>query len=275
MAHFEDTCIAVPDAPEIGERNPIHGEGAKAYGYRDGIVSGIVTYGWATRAFLKALGEGWLDHGWAEVQFRRPVYGEDVLTTRVDMGGAETGAFETRNADGEAVLRGRIGLGDGPWRDEFRLPSERDPLPPIEDPPVVDRDAIPVGTDYRPMAVDMNLDATLAWTRGRAHDEAPRYLESRAPRVHPSWVAGQITPLVCHSYRYVAGIHAASRVQHLRPVRAGGRITVAARWIDTYERKGKRYAVSDGVLVDERGRELVCVRQTSIFLPAVGGAGVG
>ncbi len=267
MTTFRDTLVAVPDAPEIGERNPIHGEGARAYGYRDGIVSGIVTYGWATRAFLEAFGEAWLDHGWAEVQFRRPVYGDDVLTTEVEVPGDGVGLYEMRNQEGAAVLRGRVGVGDGPWPDAFSLPSDRSPRPPVDDPPLVPRDAIPVGTDYRPMAVDVDAESARAWTTRRAYDEAPRYLEGEAPRVHPSWVAGQITPLVCHSYRYVAGIHAASRIQHLRPVRAGGRITVAARWIETYERKGKRYAVSDGVLLGDTGEELVHVRQTSIFLP--------
>ncbi len=269
MTSFRTTCTAIADAPEIGEMNPIHGAGAKAYGYRDGIVSGIVTYGWATRAFLEALGEAWLDHGWAEVAFRRPVYGGDELTTQVDLETDGVGHFVQRKANGDAALEGRIGLGDAPWRQELELPKLREASLPIEDAPVIDADAIPVGSDYRPMRVEVSADHARAWTAKRAYDEHPRYLESETPRIHPSWVAGQITPLVRHSYRYIAGIHASGQIQHLRAIRAGRSIVVAARWIDSFVRKGKRYAVSDGVLLAPAGEELACVRQRSIFLPAI------
>ncbi len=260
---------AVPDAPEVGARNPIHGEGARAYGYRDGIVSGIVTYGWATPAFIEALGEGWLDHGWAEVRFRRPVYGGDPLTTTVEVGDDGVGTFVQRNGEGAAVLQGRVGLGDAPWRHDLDLPRDRTPVPPLEDPPVIDAEALPVGRDYRPMRVDVSADGARVWATQRAHDPHPRYLEEATPRLHPSWVAGQMTPLVCHSYRYIAGIHAKEQVQHLRGARAGGAITVAGRWVDAFERKGKRYGISDGVLVDDAGTELACVRHHAIFLPAL------
>ena len=268
MQRVTTTCTAIPDAPEIGEMNPIHGAGAKAYGYRDGIVSGIVTYGWASTAFIEALGESWLDHGWAEVAFRRPVYGGDVLTTNVELDDAGVGHFVQRNDAGAAVLEGRVGLSDAPWRGELKLPRDRAPVPALEDPPVIDAEALPLGCDYRPMRVEVDAERARAWARRRAYDLHPRYLETDTPRIHPSWIAGQITPLVRHSYRYIAGIHAAGRIQHVRAMRAGGAITVAARWIDSFLRKGKRYAVSDGVLVAEDGSELACVRQQSIFLPA-------
>lgn len=271
MKQWTTVMTAIADAAEIGEMNPIHGEGAKAYGYRDGIVSGVVTYGWATRAFLEALGDEWLDHGWAEVAFRRPVYGGDRLTTTVGLDGDGVGHFTQRNAEDAPVLIGRIGLGDAPWREEFHLPRDRKAVPPVEDAPVIDAESLPVGEDYRPMSVSVGAEQARAWTTRRAYDEHPRYLETEAPRIHPSWVAGQITPLVRHTYRYIAGIHASSRIQHLRPIRAGAgqTITVAARWIDSFVRKEKRYAVSDGVLVDRDGAELACVRQHSIFLPAL------
>ncbi len=268
MQHVTTTCTAIADAAEIGEMNPIHGAGAKAYGYRDGIVSGIVTYGWASVAFLEAMGEGWLDHGWAEVAFRRPVYGGDALTTTVEFDDGGIGHFSQCNDAGAAVLEGRIGLGDAPWRAELDLPRDREPVPALEDPPVIDAEALPLGRDYRPMRVEVSAEHARAWAARRAYDTHPRYHETEAPRIHPSWIAGQITPLVRHSYRYIAGIHASGRIQHLRPMRAGGSITVAAHWVDSFCRKGKRHAVSDGVLVGEDGAELACVRQHSIFLPA-------
>ena len=179
------------------------------------------------------------------------------------------GSFVQRNGDASAVLQGLIGLGDAPWLGELQLPEERKPVPALEDPPVIDAESLPIGSDYRPMQVELSPELARSWATRRAYDEHPRYLESAAPRMHPSWVAGQITPLVRHSYRYIAGIHAKGKIQHLRAVRADGPVTVAARWIDTFSRKGKRYAVSDGVLVGRDGEELACVRQHSIFLPAL------
>ena len=55
-----------PDSPDIS--NPIHStEVATQYGFRAALVGGVTVYGWTVPAIIGALGEGWLERGWADV----------------------------------------------------------------------------------------------------------------------------------------------------------------------------------------------------------------
>ena len=85
------TFVAIEDPPEIQRLNPIHAEGATAYGYERAIVAGLSSYGWAAAALIELLGEGWLDLGWADMAFRRPVIAGDELTPRSDEAMIATG----------------------------------------------------------------------------------------------------------------------------------------------------------------------------------------
>ncbi len=111
-----------PDAPRPG--NPIHSTGsAKAYGYEGALVGGATVYGWAVRTIVEALGEAWLDEGWAEVQFRRPVYPGD----EIDIGVADDGAFNIAKGD-QICIRGEVGLGEAKWLRDLAMPANLTPV---------------------------------------------------------------------------------------------------------------------------------------------------
>jgi len=81
---IENTVVAYldnDDNPDIA--NPIHStEVAKSYGFDGPLVGGVTVWGWATDTILAALGEGWLEEGWAEYSFRQPTFPGDTLTVR-------------------------------------------------------------------------------------------------------------------------------------------------------------------------------------------------
>jgi acyl dehydratase len=266
--------IAIADPPEIQKANPIHAEGAAAYGYDRPIVAGLSSYGWAAASVIELLGEEWLDAGWADMAFLRPVFAGDRLVTTATRTGGQAGpddasgatcTYVQRNESGKVTVEGRAGLGVGPF--EWQLPARRDPVPPAEHRPLMLPDQAPVGEDYPPMAVDLTVDGTRAWSTERLGDHHPRYHDGPHPRAHPSWVPGQMTPLIRHSYRFAAGIHTTGRVQHLRSIRAPRRVVVAGRWISNEVRKGKWWSTSDAVFLDEDGRELAYCQQAQILLP--------
>ena len=260
-------AVAIADPPEIQKANPIHAEGAKAYGYERPIVAGLSSYGWAAAALIELLGEGWLDDGWADMAFLRPVFEGDHLTTTATATGHGSCTYVQLNEAGKATVEGRAGLGRAPFHGEWQLPTRRDPVPPAKDRPLMLPDQAPVGEDYPPMAVELGVDATRAWSAGRLDDHHPRYHEGERPFAHPSWVPGQMTPLIRHSYRFAAGIHTSGRVQHLRAIRAPQRIVVAGRWIGNEERKGRWWSTSDAVFLGDDGGELAYCRQAQILLP--------
>ena len=112
-----------PDSLDIG--NIIHSTaGASAYGFRGPLVGGVTVYGWTVPAILDVLGERWLEDGWADVSFRRPVYPGDQMTARVER--TATGAsLVMENQDGEACISGELGLGTAAWLKDVAVPSRR------------------------------------------------------------------------------------------------------------------------------------------------------
>ena len=268
------TCerVAVADPAEVAAANPVHDDKG-GYGYAGGIVAGIHTYGWMVPAILDALGEGWLAHGWAEVKFPRPVYPADLLVTTVEplANDPTVGEITQRvDADGRITIEGTIGLGDAPWLDGFELPTRRTPEPPAANPRYTPPEDIPTDTDYPAMSVEMAPNDARRWTTERIHDASTPWHqegEGRGPIVHPSWAPGQMTPLIRHSYKLPAGVHAAGRIQHLALHRADGPVTVAGRWGEAHVRKGKHWSTTDAVFIGPDGTELSYVRQVAVVLP--------
>lgn len=266
-ARASTVATAIEDPPEIQQANPIHAEGAKAYGYDRPIVAGLSSYGWAAAAMIELFGEGWLDDGWAEFRLPRPVFAGDVLRTVAELQADGSCAFSQTNEAGKETVVGRAGPGLAPFHGEWNLPARRDPVPPAEHRPMLLPEQAPVGEDYPPMAVELTVEAARRWSSDRLGDEHPRYHEGARPRAHPSWVPGQMTPLIRHSYRFAAGIHTTGRVQHLAPIRAGQRIVVAGRWIGNELRKDRWWSTSDAVFLGEDGTELAYCQQAQILLP--------
>jgi hypothetical protein len=261
--------VALVDPPEIRRANPIHAEGASAYGYERPIVAGLSSYGWAAASILALLSESWLEFGWADIAFRRPVFAGDRLVTAARLQSDGTCGYEQRNESGKVTVEGRAGCGLAPFNDEWQLPVERVVAPALADGPLLLPESAPVGADYPAMTLDLSIGAARSWSADRLGDLHPRYHEGDRPLAHPSWVPGQMTPLIRHSYRFIAGIHTAGRVQYLRRVDAPRSVVVAGRWLANERRKERWWSTTDAVFLDAEGGELAYCRQTQILLPPI------
>ncbi|NNL84475.1 MAG: hypothetical protein HKP27_02425 [Myxococcales bacterium] len=261
-------AVAIEDPPDIQASNPVHAAGGSAaYGYERPIVAGFSSYGWAAASVIGLLGEAWLDHGWADFVLRRPVFVGDRLETTATRSGDATSSFSQINEQGKVTTEGRAGLGEAPWHDEWKLPVRREPVPPARERPLLMPEQAPVDVDYPPMSLALSVDEARAWASERLGDEHPRYHQGEQPLAHPSWVPGQMTLLIRHSYRFAAGIHTTGRVQHLRAVRAPQHFILAGRWLDNVERKGKWWSTSDAVFIGEDGAEIAYCQQAQILFP--------
>ncbi len=247
-----------PDAPRPG--NPIHStSSAKAYGYEGALVGGATVYGWGVRTIVEGLGEAWLDEGWAELQFRRPIYPGNEL----DISVADDGAFSIAKGD-QVCIRGAVGLGKASWLGGLAMPTDLTPEPRSDELPVLTMTSAPVGHDLKARAVATPVDEIVAFAREKEGESLECFLAER-PRLHPGWIASQLTHLLHHSYDYGPAIHAAGHIQHLAAAYAGQTLTVAAHCVETYERKGHHYIVNDGAILGEAGEILVRLRHTAIF----------
>lgn len=256
------------DSPTIS--NPIHSTGvARQYGFKAALVGGVTVYGWCVPAILDALGERWLDDGWADISFRRPVYPGDEMTATVERG--EDGwRLAMTNGVGDVCIRGALGLGEAPFLAGMSLPARVVAGPPAEPRPELTLAGAVTGVDLRPMFVPFTAEDARDYARALQRDESERWTGTR-PRLHPGWLAARMTPLIKHNYWYGPSIHARSHIQHLAPAFAGKGVTVAGHFNRVYEEKGHHYAEVDGLILDDSGTPVARIRHTTIFRPRMAG----
>ena len=250
------------DSPDIP--NPIHSTAVAAeYGFRAALVGGVTVYGWTVPAILEALGEEWLEHGWADVSFRRPVYPGDQMTATVEQSG-DGWRLSMLKEDGECCIAGFVGLGKGPFLPGLAMPDRTYPESRGANLPQLTMEDAPIGEDIRPMAVPLSLKDAADYMTTKQLDDHPRWFGERG-RIHPGWLAARMTPLMHHSYDYGPSIHTRTQAQYLAPAIAGQTLTVAGHFLDAYERKGHHYAVVDGAIFAEDRTLLARIRHTTIF----------
>jgi RimJ/RimL family protein N-acetyltransferase len=252
-----------PDRPDIS--NPIHSTAvARTYGFRGPLVGGVSVYGWCVPVILQALGDRWLSDGWIDLAFRRPVYPGDRLTIAISESESGGRLLQVHNQDGEACLRGSLGLGRAAWLDELALPVRRQAEPRPAQLPELTLDVAPVGQDLRPMPHEYRPETMAAYLDEKLQDADPRW---RGPGalLHPGWIAAQMTPMLHHSYDYGPAIHTRTQAQHLSLAFADQTVTFAGGFVQAFERKGDHYAVIDGVMLGADGAELARLRHTTIF----------
>src|SRR5262249_12524494 len=69
--------------PEEPPENKIHEDGlARQYGFKGGLVPGIIMYAWMTHPVAEAFGEEWLNRGAFDTRFAKPIYYEEAATIR-------------------------------------------------------------------------------------------------------------------------------------------------------------------------------------------------
>ena len=252
-----------PDSKDIS--NPIHStEVAAEYGFKAALVGGVTVYGWTVPAILGALGEAWLEDGWVDVNFRRPVYPGDEMTATVAADGADGFSLAMTNGAGDRCLAGAVGRGRAPWLDELQLPTRRQAEPRPDTLPYLTIENAPVGEDLRPMAVHLSREDATTYALEKQHDDGALWT-GRDARIHPGWIASKMTPLLHHSYDYAPAIHTRSQIQHLAPALPGQVLTFAGHFREAFERNGHHYGVIDGMMLSETGDELARLRHTTIF----------
>jgi acyl dehydratase len=273
----DQTVVAFLDEGDGSEvANPIHADGfAREHGFRGPLVGGVTVWGWATQAILDAAGPAWLDRGWSEIVFRQPTFPGDRVEIRVR---AQTGQGKDRfavrmtNQDGVDCVVATLGLGNAPWLGELTASSRLAPGPAPDPKPQLLLDRAPIDQDLVPMSVSGSAEDARAYVRRSQPADDRRFAGDR-PRLHPGWIAGRPEDLLRHNFEIPASMHIRSRLQHLAPAVAGGRIAVAAKCVEAYERKGHHVGVFDCLVLDEGGVRLAHIRHTTIFRIATPGGG--
>ncbi len=251
--------IARMDDPDAEHPNPIHSTAsAQSYGFAGALVGGVTLFSWAVPTIVESLGEGWLDDGWVDMAFRRPVYPDQALTVSVD----ETdGAFEM--ASDTTCVRGAVGVGTAEFLTDIVPPLSFDVHPVATPLPTLAPDNVPVGEELAVFPVDLRLEDAADYATTKALTDDPRFAASGAI-AHPGWLAEQPIRWLHHSYEYGPAIHARTRMQIHRASPVGGTYLVAGRVHETFTRKGHEY-VANHLMIRDGVDRVATIEHTVIY----------
>ena len=271
-ATVERHVTAFLEEPDPGDMdNPIHfPDTAQEFGYTTALVGGATAYGWTVPAIRESLGDAWLNEGWIDVSFRRPVYPGDDLSVRLTATEEGPHEFVVSKDDGSRALVGLVGMGWAPWFSALQRPGAASPSSRATDRPRLTPENLPVGQDVPSMAVPVSVAAAEEYVaRTGVGAEDGSLWTGRGARLHPAWLASRATRLIGHSYQHYPALHARSQIQHCGVAMAGQTMVMSGRIVEGYERKGHEYMVLDCWIAGEDGRDLAAHRQTAIYQPAV------
>jgi acyl dehydratase len=245
--------------------NKIHEDGvARAYGFRGGLVPGVVVYAWMTRPVVEVLGPDWLERGGFSARFSKPIYYGEAATVEATVSerSADHLAIEAlaRDRSGEVCARATFTLGE---RAATPSPSAYPAAPLPSARPQVTRDLLAalsvLGTPST--LVD---EAVARRFLEKVGDAWPLYAGPGA-LVHPGFYLDQANKAVSLNVLVSPWVHAESEGRHFGALRVGERVDTRARVGRLFERRGHEFVELDCLLLAGGGRPVAQVRHVAIY----------
>lgn len=249
----------------MDSENRIHAdEVARKFGFRGGLVPGVVVFGYAIEPVIESYGLDWLQRGQVHIKLQQPVFEGDELLVRTDAetspGSLTITVFTEREsvcAIAEATLesegRELPGLDDYPAK----------PLPNESERPLAERRLFAPGTvlgtlEHRVNSAESKVFASV-------DEKSPVFLGPNA-LVHPAVLLELANRVLMRNFRLGPWLHAASAVKQWNMLRDGTDVQVRARIADCFERKGHEFVVLD-LVIAAANRVIQHVQHTAIYRP--------
>jgi hypothetical protein len=240
--------------------NRIHDdETARRLGFAGGgLVPGVEVYAYACHTPVRRWGRAWLERGWAEARFLRPVY--DGRVAQVEATATGEGVSLAVRSEGVLCASGEAGLSPPetpPDLDGWPEP----PAPPAARPPASEASLAP-GTllgiaPWRPTA------AEVAEYLGGIGETDPIY--AREGLAHPGQVLRLCNRALVENVVLGPWIHVGSRMRSFSAARVGHEFTLRARVLSNTERKGHRFVELDALVLADGGAPVAQIRHHAIW----------
>jgi acyl-coenzyme A thioesterase PaaI-like protein len=246
--------------PATASENKIHEDSvARDYGFRGGLVPGVVVYAYMTRAPLERWGRDWLERGTMAARFLLPVYEGQEVTVELD----DEGELEAYTEDG-LVAAGTAALPDDPIAPPDPASYPVAPLP-----------------DERPRASAeaLAVDALGTLEYGFHARQAGAYLDeiretstfyAKAGVAHPGWLIAMANYALSQSVRLGPWIHVETHATHFSALADGERVEVRGKVAELFEKKGHKFVELDLLWVAQGARPVLHARHTAIYEPRRG-----
>lgn len=254
--------------PAEPHENKIHEDDlARQYGFKGGLVPGVIMYAWMTHPVVEALGEEWLDRGAFETRFSKPIYYGEPATIRARVAArtdtAVTIEVAAHNAANDVCGTATVSLdrqfpASPPAVTEYAvepLPAER---------PQVTRAHLESLKVLGTPELDLDPEAAAGWVT-RFGETLGVYGGARAPG-HPGGHLDLANRALNRNMRMSPWIHVGSQGQHWSVARVGDQLAVRGRVQRLFEKKGHEFVEADLLLVANGARPVASIRHTAIYL---------
>jgi acyl dehydratase len=214
---------------------------ARSYGFAGGLVTGVDVFADMAHMPVAAWGRDFLARGAMEARFLKPVYdGEEISIIADEQDGALALRVESR---GEVCASGRATLpGTAPLIDPHGYQAVR----PAEPRAPADDACYPVGAWLGIAPEVWREDATSTYL-GEVREDDPVY--TTVGLCHPGMLQRMMNQVLIENAVLGPWIHVGSKMQMLAEAHLGDVLTVRAKVIDNYERKGHRFVELDALII--------------------------
>lgn len=247
--------------------NKIHDDRVAArFGFKGGLVPGVVVYGYMTTPVVERFGVEWFERGWMEVKFLKPFYEGDMVIVRAESDDEKKISVTAQHEDGEVCATAVAAL-DEPASRPAKPRLEDYPqaaLPDVEDRSVAEFDSFKPGLLLGSLTEKLNLpDETLL---DNLQERLPVYF-GPDPVAHPTFTLGLANQILVRNFRLGPWIHASSEIRNWSAAHAGETLSVRGHIVEAFERKGHEFVCLDVLLLAGEERVTQHTRHTAIYRP--------
>jgi hypothetical protein len=240
--------------------NKIHDDTiARRFGFAGGLVPGVEVYAYMTHMALERWGSTWLEQGEAECRFLSPVYDGKIVDVTA---AAEGDALAIRvESEGAICANGTASLKSAA-RSAPNFDRSRMPLPPATRPPAEER-SLAEGASLGIQPFRITPEYATDYLRD-VRETNRLYADKNL--AHPGIVLRLCNQALVQNVLLGPWIHVGSTVRNFSAARVGDELSVLARVVKNYERKGHRFVDLD-VLVLADDRAIAKILHVAIYRP--------
>ncbi len=235
--------------PVPESENRIHGDDvAQTYGFRGGLVPGVVVSAYLLHPAAVAWGRAFAERGRSHCAVRSPVY--DGETFRVEVSDATDSSYEAALFDERGV---RCAEASAALPDTAPEPPARryDPLLTREsERPVVSTDVMEAFREKGLRALRARWSEKAEITSYLLDPSRMAPLYHREGVANPGFVLGMTNWLLGQNVRMPAWLHLETECQHFRAIEPGAELVVEGAVGELFEKKGHRFVDVDLEIYD-------------------------
>ncbi len=238
--------------------NKIHDDTiAQKLGFTGGLVPGVEVFAYMTHPAIARWGEPWLERGWMQAAFHKPLYDGHTADLSADIDGKQL-ALELKS-DGITCATGSAGIDASTPRPALSDYPQRLP-PPVRSP--AGEQSLAVGTilGTKPAMLTPERQATYLRDVRETHD-----VYALKGIAHPGLLLRLCNSILVENVVLAPWIHTGSTLQNFALARVGDELSARARVIRNFEHKGHRSVELDVVVVANDTAVIAHVKHTAIY----------